>query len=196
MRWDRASLTGRCVASLISGKGAPGYSGGDDKCSTVADTGIQTCKHDNTVLSDFHTKTTKCWEGTVSRGRVDYFMDHFCMPSLTGDVLPNDKIQIHKKNHLKSCGEGNELSINVAEGKPATQSSTYAHYGSTAKAGLAVDGNIDANMWRKSVTHTHYQSSPWWSVDLQNDEEIKEISVFIRRDGNFFERFIGLQVHI
>jgi hypothetical protein len=54
--------------------------------------------------------------------------------------------------------------INLALGKPATQSST-SH---TAPARRAVDGNKNSNFTKYSCTHTYTTTSPWWRVDLQN----------------------------
>jgi hypothetical protein len=51
---------------------------------------------------------------------------------------------------------------NLARGKSATQSSTAF----TGEARKAVDGNTDGTYWDGSVTHTDYQQSAWWQVDL------------------------------
>lgn len=51
--------------------------------------------------------------------------------------------------------------VNVALGKPATQSTTSKN---EERASLAVDGNIATG--QGSTSATTYQSRPWWEVDL------------------------------
>jgi hypothetical protein len=55
--------------------------------------------------------------------------------------------------------------INLALGKPATESSTYT-YSIPVAAGYAVDGNTDGKFLNGSVTHTNYEQGAWWQVDL------------------------------
>lgn len=68
--------------------------------------------------------------------------------------------------------------INIALGKPASQSSTD-HGGDASKA---VDGNRDGNFGAGSVTHTDHFGSEWWEVDLQEDFTITRIDIYNRRD--------------
>lgn len=56
---------------------------------------------------------------------------------------------------------------NYALGRPVTQSSTA--YG--AAASRAVDGNSNGDFNAGSVTHTNYEESPYWEVDLGNSYE-------------------------
>ncbi|MFA6102843.1 MAG: glycosyl hydrolase family 18 protein [Victivallaceae bacterium] len=73
-----------------------------------------------------------------------------------------------------------DTGINVAYGKPATQSSTY----STAVAGRAVDGNTDGNYYNNSVTHTGLGgTNAWWEVDLQGTFNINQIRIWNRTDS-------------
>lgn len=69
---------------------------------------------------------------------------------------------------------------NVALGKPATQSSTFP--GTSAYAALAVDGNTDGVYGHGSVTHTNFDSNPWWQVDLGSSIAIDSIVVWNRTD--------------
>jgi hypothetical protein len=46
--------------------------------------------------------------------------------------------------------------INLALGKPATQSSTFLYHSINPVAGYAVDGNTDGYFLNKSTTHTEY----------------------------------------
>ena len=51
--------------------------------------------------------------------------------------------------------------INLALGKPATQSSIYLYHSIIPVAGYAVDGNTDGYFLNKSTTHTHYEQGAW-----------------------------------
>lgn len=68
----------------------------------------------------------------------------------------------------------------VAQGKPATQSST----GYDAPAALAVDGKTDGHFFdAKSTTHTNQELNPWWEVDLGQQVKIDKIHVWNRNDS-------------
>ena len=67
---------------------------------------------------------------------------------------------------------------NVALGKRVTQSSTA--FGGDASR--AVDGKTDGDFGHQSVTHTNFQSKPWWQVDLDKEETIRQINIFNRTD--------------
>jgi uncharacterized repeat protein (TIGR01451 family) len=68
---------------------------------------------------------------------------------------------------------------NLAQGMTATQSSVSTWGG---PANLAVDGNTDGNFSHGSVTHTGYDSEPWWQVDLGSVQQIDSIELFNRTD--------------
>ena len=68
--------------------------------------------------------------------------------------------------------------VNVALGKRVTQSSTA--FGGDASR--AVDGKTDGDFGHQSVTHTNFQSKPWWQVDLDKEETIRQINIFNRTD--------------
>merc|ERR1711909_67001 len=74
------------------------------------------------------------------------------------------------------------LLSNVAKGKPASQIST--RYGGVASR--AVDGS-QASWWgSNSVTHTFWDKpNPWWMVDLEEEHEIKYITLTNRGDCCF-----------
>ncbi|XP_023932844.1 receptor-type tyrosine-protein phosphatase epsilon-like [Lingula anatina] len=55
--------------------------------------------------------------------------------------------------------------INLAHGKPATQSSTYSEGGVRYPADLAVDGDNSTDNLK--CTRTNYSDDPTWSVDLE-----------------------------
>jgi hypothetical protein len=67
---------------------------------------------------------------------------------------------------------------NLALGRPATQSSTYA----TAGPAAAVDGNTDGNFGDGSVTATNADPNAWWQVDLGSPAAISSVVVFNRTD--------------
>ncbi len=70
------------------------------------------------------------------------------------------------------------IGTNVAAGKIASQSSTYAG----AVAGLAIDGNVDGSYANGSVSHTLAEANPAWTVDLGIVHDISQIDVFNRAD--------------
>lgn len=70
--------------------------------------------------------------------------------------------------------------VNLARGKPATQSSNYI-YGN-AVAALAVDGNTDGKFNNGSVTHTQENMNAWWQVDLQSVQQVAVVTLYNRTD--------------
>lgn len=67
---------------------------------------------------------------------------------------------------------------NLAQGRPAIQSSTAAG----GLAARAVDGNIDGNWGGGSVTHTFVDAPAWWEVDLGEVRTIESVEVYNRTD--------------
>ena len=67
---------------------------------------------------------------------------------------------------------------NIALGKRVSQSSTA--FGGDASR--AVDGKTDGDFGHQSVTHTNFQSKPWWQVDLDSEETIRQINIYNRTD--------------
>jgi hyaluronoglucosaminidase len=70
--------------------------------------------------------------------------------------------------------------VNVAVGKPATQSSTG--FGGVPER--AVDGNTNGNWGAGSVTHTAEDGSPepWWQADLEEEVPIHSVHLWNRTD--------------
>ncbi|MGB7160597.1 MAG: discoidin domain-containing protein, partial [Tepidisphaeraceae bacterium] len=68
--------------------------------------------------------------------------------------------------------------LNLAQGKPATQPTTWGG----ADAARAVDGNTDGNFLAGSVSHTDVPSA-WWQVDLGNVAPVSVIEVWNRADA-------------
>ncbi|HEV2292434.1 MAG TPA: discoidin domain-containing protein [Tepidisphaeraceae bacterium] len=70
--------------------------------------------------------------------------------------------------------------LNLAQGKPATQPSTWGGAG----AERAVDGNTDGNFPAASVTHTDAgTAAPWWQVDLGNVAPVSVVEIWNRADA-------------
>lgn len=65
--------------------------------------------------------------------------------------------------------------VNLALGKPATQSST----GWDSPASLAVDGNTNGDWWAGSVSHTEENYQAWWQVDLGTAAQISRVDVWL-----------------
>ncbi|WP_051953387.1 discoidin domain-containing protein [Methylocapsa aurea] len=80
--------------------------------------------------------------------------------------------------------------INVAQGKPATQSS-YSRWSTESEASQAVSGSIQ----RSFAFHTDFEDRPWWQVDLLGIYPIESIVIHNRLDG-FAERARTLRVQL
>ena len=91
-----------------------------------------------------------------------------------------EKVQFIKKNATPENPTQPSVDPleNVALGKRVTQSSTA--FGGDASR--AVDGKTDGDFRHQSVTHTNFQSKPWWQVDLDKEETIRQINIFNRTD--------------
>jgi hypothetical protein len=88
------------------------------------------------------------------------------------------RVQLNTNSFL-SLAEVRVLGLpNLAQGKAAAQSSMILD----AAASRAVDDNTDGNWLGNSVTHTAYESQPWWQVDLGQAAAIQSIQVFNRKD--------------
>jgi hypothetical protein len=73
---------------------------------------------------------------------------------------------------------GSATPVNLALGKPATQSSTYQG----AVASRAVDGNTDGVLADNSLSHTNFDAQAWWQVDLGASANIQSINLWNRTD--------------
>jgi hypothetical protein len=76
------------------------------------------------------------------------------------DTLMNQTVQAIRGTGLS----------NVALNKATSQSSVVV------PSGAAVDGNLD------NITHTEYESQPWWQVDLGGLQAINSINIWNRPD--------------
>lgn len=71
---------------------------------------------------------------------------------------------------------------NLAQGKTATQSSTYTGGDGTGPASRAVDGNVNGDFTQGSVTHTLKDAGAWWRVDLGAEVAVGDIEIWNRMD--------------
>lgn len=107
-------------------------------------------------------------------------------PSLIGVDAVGRYLRIQKMGSgLVSLAEvqvfGSAVSVssfNVAQGRPASQSSTAAG----GVAARAVDGNTNGNWGGASVTHTFVDDPAWWEVDLEEARTIDSIEIWNRTD--------------
>ena len=114
MRWDRRE-GGGCVPGIMNGGGAIGYDWNDSECSKTVDlTGKQVCKYDSEDLWAFHFKTTTCWRATVGGANINYYMDTFCLPEITNQVI--DEVII---NEMKTAKE-THCDVNPYSNEPST----------------------------------------------------------------------------
>ena len=62
--------------------------------------------------------------------------------------------------------------MNIALGKPTSQSSTL----STSSSSLAVDGNTDGEYRGGSCSHTDTDDQPWFRLDLERSTTVGRVS--------------------
>jgi predicted SAM-dependent methyltransferase len=69
--------------------------------------------------------------------------------------------------------------VNVALGKPATQSSVseWSRGNATEDASRVVNGKFDEEF----NNHTSLEANPWWAVDLGGDFDVRAIRIYNRR---------------
>ena len=77
--------------------------------------------------------------------------------------------------------EAQSLDDNVAINGVASQSSTL-DIPVDLSAGKAIDGNRDGNFGAGSLSHTDFDSQPWWQVDLNARYAISDVEVYNRED--------------
>ncbi len=83
---------------------------------------------------------------------------------------------------------------NIAQGKAATQSTTY-NSGYSYEALNAVDGNRSGLYSDNSITHTNSETNPWWKLDLQNEYTIDKIDIY-NRTNCCSTRIVGAKIYI
>jgi hypothetical protein len=111
--------------------------------------------------------TTIRFEAILAQGR-------YIRVQLTGtDYLSLAEVQVY--------GTAGPLLANLAQGRLATQISTFPGYAG-AGAGSAVDGNTDGNFFDGSVSSTNLEPNAWWQVDLGASAAVSSIVIWNRTD--------------
>jgi hypothetical protein len=87
------------------------------------------------------------------------------------------RVQLAGTNFLSLAEVQVMTAVNLAPGKPATQSSTLY-----TTAAAAVDGNTNGNFGAVSTTHTENTFQPWWQVDLGTSQNLDNIRLWNRTD--------------
>jgi uncharacterized repeat protein (TIGR01451 family) len=82
-----------------------------------------------------------------------------------------------------ACPPATGTPVNVALGRTASQSSTYAFQGVNFVAGFAVDGNTSGVYTDQSMSVTDPAPNAWWQVDLGSVRTIGTINLWSRSDG-------------
>ncbi|HEU5222880.1 MAG TPA: discoidin domain-containing protein [Candidatus Lumbricidophila sp.] len=98
---------------------------------------------------------------------------------LTVTIMHNGLVKFSVQTDGPGVATGTAATVNLAVGKPASQSSEWP-YGLTASR--AVDGNTDGVFGNGSVSHTDSQTDPWWKVDLGAEYPLGAIDVWNRSD--------------
>ena len=83
-------------------------------------------------------------------------------------------------------------SDNVAPQGKATQSSE----GFGGVASRAIDGKTEGDYTKNSVTHTEKSSSPWWEIELAEQQPLDQIRIWNRTDNKLEERLSGAIVRV
>lgn len=104
MRWNRGP-EGGCVSSLISGADAHGYDQEDLVCSYNPELAeaSETCKYPLNDVTRDHERFTTCWSNTLPAGKVDYFIEQFCMPNMGGGIADDSMKNVLEGNYNTYC---------------------------------------------------------------------------------------------
>ena len=91
------------------------------------------------------------------------------------------------------------LGINIAQGKTATQSSYYGGKSGSSRINPlnALDGNT-SGLYGKgdSISHTGYGSNQWWMVDLGEVHNVSKVVVYNRADKCCDQRIAGAKIQL
>jgi len=102
-------------------------------------------------------------------------------PTCTDGIQNGTETGVDCGGTCTACSQVCPSTLNLSQGKPATQSTTYS---STYPASKANDGASTFN-------HTNAELQPWWQVDLGSTNLVTSIQLTNRQDccGNRIKRF-------
>ncbi|MED7947442.1 PA14 domain-containing protein, partial [Streptomyces sp. BE303] len=150
--------------------------------STISNGKIKVTVNGQEVINAAQHSTTRTDTGGISLQAGQRYSIQVDYTAYTGEAYaqlawssPNQKAQVVPAAQLYPSSQG----INVALGRPATQSSTWGG----ASAALAVDGNTNGLFFSGSVTHTNSDANAWWQTDLGGVTPINNIKINSRTDG-------------
>ncbi len=132
MRWDRSNPDGGCVASILNGPSSNRYEmGTDDNCQVKVTTsnGVE-CKYPTSELATLHHKTLSCWNATIPSGSTNYYLDYFCEPEVSSEIMDADAKDILRKSITDRCGATQSQTFFQGKLYPNDYlySSNYAYY--------------------------------------------------------------------
>lgn len=143
MRWDRSNPNGGCVASILSGSSSNRYEmGTNDNCQQKVTTskGVE-CKYPTSELATFHHKTLSCWNATIPSGSTNFYLDYFCEPEISSEIMDADAKDTLRKSMSDRCGANTPQSQTFFQGKLRPNdylySSNFGYY-----LTYQVDGNL------------------------------------------------------
>ena len=104
MRWDRNS--GGCVPGLVTLDSAANYTAGQDsQCSKdteETDGAAEKCKYPEDKLTSYQSSSRTCWKELPIRN-VAYFIETFCMPQVTKEVMADGDTKTQLKTRYDAC---------------------------------------------------------------------------------------------
>ncbi|MCW2670975.1 MAG: parallel beta-helix repeat protein [Frankiales bacterium] len=118
--------------------------------------------------------------GAAAATQLSYIGPNQLAATLPADVYQGDVAVTTGAgtSPITSASYTYDPTLDVAVGKPATQSSTA--FGSPA--GHAVDGNTSGSYGAGSLSHTDDNTNAWWQVDLGSSQQIASINLWNRSD--------------
>ncbi|MGI8746275.1 MAG: discoidin domain-containing protein [Bryobacteraceae bacterium] len=174
----QASSAPSCSYSLNSGSASYGSSGGTGYVTVNAPSGCSWSASSNTGWLSILYGSGGSGGGTVAYSAAANQSSSTLSGSLTiaGQTFTVSEAGLQQIAPALVPSSGS----NLAQGKPASQSSTA--YGPDSVAGAAVDGNTNGSFWSGSVTHTNYESNAWWQVDLGTSATVNSLVIWNRTD--------------
>ena len=204
------SVTAVCPTAPVAPGGTLTYSG------TVRNTGNITLKNVVVVSDRPAANTTVFTAPTLAPGASAAFTGSYTVPadacSLTANLRATGQDQCTDaavtSTFASTCNSttapaiavtlacptgGSSSGVDIAQGKSATQSSTYFGQGAYYVAGWAVDGNTSGVWWDYSMSLTAAEPNAWWQVDLGSVHDLQTINIWGRTDG-YPEEYSNLYV--